>query len=645
MCGIFGIFASRVAGHKASLLGDLTNSLLLLSESRGKEAAGVAVRSSQGISVYKQPMAASSMIRSRQYAAFITSTLEEGLSAGPVAIIGHSRLVTNGVQAIPANNQPVVRDGFVAVHNGIITNVDDLWREFAHLDRQCEVDTEVALALMRHAMPTENDWPRALSDVFSRIEGTASLGVFRDDADDAMFATNNGSMYLAAGGQGLTVFASERYILNKVVADPRFTAVFGTAAVRHVPAGRSVFMDLETLRETWTEIDRPAAPSSVAPPPAGRVPIRVNTEREEATRSAIRRCTRCILPETMPFISFDEQGVCNYCRNFRPMQVSGREQIERLVAPHRRSDGEADCLVMFSGGRDSSYGLHLIKKELGLNPIAYTYDWGMITDLGRRNQARLCGSLGVEHIIVSADIEWKRKNIQKNINAWLKRPHLGMIPLFMAGDKQYYYFAERIRRDNNLNLLFVCECPLELSRFKAGFCGVNESQSRIFNISFGKKLSLISYYASQYIKNPAYINMSIFDNIFAFWSSYFMPHNFHFLFRHFHWDEDTINRTLLDEYDWETDPETPTTWRIGDGTAAFYNYIYFTVAGFTENDTLRSNQIREGVLTRDQALERIHRENHPRWTAMEWYAHTIGFNLNEAIRVINSMPKLYAADL
>ena len=50
---------------------------------------------------------------------------------------------------------------------------------------------------------------------------------------------------------------------------------------------------------------------------------------------------------------------------------------------------------------------------MGLNPIAYTYDWGMVTDIARRNQARLVGKLGVEHIIVSADITLKRNNIRK----------------------------------------------------------------------------------------------------------------------------------------------------------------------------------------------------------------------------------------
>jgi hypothetical protein len=141
--------------------------------------------------------------------------------------------------------------------------------------------------------------------------------------------------------------------------------------------------------------------------------------------------------------------------------------------------------------------------------------------------------------------------------------------------------------------------------------------------------------------NPRYFNLSLSDSAFALWSYYFKSHNFIYLFRHIPWDEDKINCTLIGEYDWETDKGTTTTWRIGDGTAAFYNYIYMTVAGFTENDTLRSNQIREGDLTRDQALALIKDENRPRWDSLEWYAKTIGFNLSEALTIINTLPKLY----
>ena len=74
--------------------------------------------------------------------------------------------------------------------------------------------------------------------------------------------------------------------------------------------------------------------------------------------------------------------------------------------------------------------------------------------------------------------------------------------------------------------------------------------------------------------------------------------------------------------------------RIGDGVAPFYNYIYCTVAGFTENDTFRSNQIRNGDISRAEALERAMTENIPRIDGLDWYFRRIGLDMATAMSAI-----------
>ena len=76
-------------------------------------------------------------------------------------------------------------------------------------------------------------------------------------------------------------------------------------------------------------------------------------------------------------------------------------------------------------------------------------------------------------------------------------------------------------------------------------------------------------------------------------------------------------------------------------TAAFYNYIYYTVAGFTEHDTFRSNQIREGALDRKKGLQLIIEENRPRYPSLKWYIDILGLDFNSTIKKINEIPKLY----
>src|SRR5262249_46751220 len=68
----------------------------------------------------------------------------------------------------------------------------------------------------------------------------------------------------------------------------------------------------------------------------------------------LRRCTRCVLPETFPFISFDEHGVCNICNDYKPLQPMGTDALLKAIEKYRKNTGVADCILPFSGGRDSS---------------------------------------------------------------------------------------------------------------------------------------------------------------------------------------------------------------------------------------------------------------------------------------------------
>ena len=96
----------------------------------------------------------------------------------------------------------------------------------------------------------------------------------------------------------------------------------------------------------------------------------------------------------------------------------------------------------------------------------------------------------------------------------------------------------------------------------------------------------------------------------------------------------------MDNYSWEKAIDTKSTWRIGDGTASFYNYTYNLVAGFSENDTFRSNQIREGMIKREKALKLIYEENQPRYNSLKWYLEILGLDFESTIKKINSMPSL-----
>ena len=661
MCGIFGLIHK-----KDNKTGKIFRDLFVLSESRGKEAAGFAIKRKENIRVFKTPFPASDLVKGKifqgEFKKIKNSTVDQFVG------IGHSRLVTNGYEQFDRNNQPVVKNGMVVIHNGIIVNQNELWNLYGMINKISELDSELIPTIISCALNADIDFGEAIGKMFREIYGMTNIALISDKYNNLILATNNGSIYFINDLEnGFFVFASERYILKQLLLGHKLNLL--ADSIHQLNPGELASINLNLLSLQLTKIGENLNNQEentqkqeiiLLKDEATPKNININTSLEHTTSEVssiftdeylkrkdvidhLKRCTKCILPETFTFIEFDERGVCNYCNNYHKIHYQNKEALEKAAGDYRRKDGKPECLVPFSGGRDSSYTLHYVVKELGLKPITFSYDWGMLTDLARRNQARMCGKLGVEHILVSADIRKKRENIQKNVQAWLKRPNLGTIPLFMAGDKQYFYYLKLLKKQNGIDLVFMGENHLEKTLFKSTFSGAKLELKgyMAYHISTLNKIRMLGFYLKQFILNPAFLNSSIIDTTGSFFSYYGIKHDYINFFNFIKWDEKVITDVLLNEYDWETDPGTTATWRIGDGTTAFYNYIYYMVAGFTENDTFRSNQIREGDLEREEALNLTKIENQPRWDSIQWYCRTIGIDFEKTIQNINIIDNLY----
>ncbi len=646
MCGIFGVICASDPSVDHALARDLAVSLLRFSETRGREAAGLVVHHGEGIEVLKQGGSVSEFLANPKTQQLLDRAIERyeaGRRAGngtALAIAGHSRLATNGAQSNVDNNQPVITQGSVALHNGIVVNDQRLVARYPDLPRAGELDSEVLAAVLRRKLAEHGDLVAAARATFAEIEGSASLSMLFDDLDAMLLATNTGSLFQLTNAAGtILAFASERFILQRVLDDKGLSARLGDCRLEQIRAGHALAIDLHGMTRHAFELAGTGGDGTLKPN-GHTVAIVDHSSRTDR----LRRCTKCVLPETYPYVDFDADGVCRYCRTWKRIEVKGEQALLDAVAPYRSKDGSPDVIVAFSGGRDSSYGLHYVKKNLGMNPVAYTYDWGMVTDLARRNQARICGKLGVEHIIRSADITAKRRYVRKNVEAWLKRPELGMVTLLMAGDKEFYSYARELRKETGIKLVIFCTGNMiEDAPYKTGLMGVPQDDhgNVLTKMSMRNKLGMLWYHAKHYALNPRYINESLLDTWNAFWQTFVVKDDFLYLYQYIPWDETTIVDTIRGEYDWEIATDTETTWRIGDGTAAFYNYIYQTIAGFTEDECLLANMVREGMLTRDEALARAIEYSKPRWPSIREYAQLIGFSAEEALQIINAAPKRY----
>jgi len=386
MCGIFGIISSEadVDKHKLEVL-------VSHAQQRGRDSSGLIYRTGENYRVSRADYD-------------IKRLLKKERPWKSRVVLGHSRLITNGF----GDNQPVVRDDLCVIHNGIIVNEDEVWGKLK-VTRKYKIDSELIVAIAEEHLKENGELADLPGKIFGHCKGVIACALAIPSRGKILLFSNNGSLYVSKTGSDV-YFASESYALSQIGCQD-IEQIMHKACVLDIPLSKA---RLDVHDEAINRHDL--------------IPeFRINKEEEallEHRVPQLRRCTRCILPETMPFIDFDDCGVCNYCRHYKlrnkPKPIS---EIFSLVEPYRRKNG-SECIVPFSGGRDSCYALHLIIHELKLKPITYTYDWGMVTDLGRRNVSRMCSELGVENIIVADDIAQKRRNIAMNLRAWLKSPDL-----------------------------------------------------------------------------------------------------------------------------------------------------------------------------------------------------------------------------
>lgn len=115
----------------------------------------------------------------------------------------------------------------------------------------------------------------------------------------------------------------------------------------------------------------------------------------------MKSCNNCGLPETYETFEFDENQICNVCtqhktKNTKVDWKKKREIFESLIDEYR-GKGDYDCIVPFSGGKDSTYVLYKVVKEHNLKPLVISFDHGFYREVHLKNVERTLKFLGVDY--------------------------------------------------------------------------------------------------------------------------------------------------------------------------------------------------------------------------------------------------------
>lgn len=115
---------------------------------------------------------------------------------------------------------------------------------------------------------------------------------------------------------------------------------------------------------------------------------------------SLKRCNKCVMPETWESINFDENGTCVICRNYdyktEVMDWDAKKKEFEQICEEYRGKGDYDCIVPFSGGKDSTFTLWSVVRQFNLKPLVVSFDHGFYRPKTLANRTRVFKKLGVD---------------------------------------------------------------------------------------------------------------------------------------------------------------------------------------------------------------------------------------------------------
>ena len=323
--------------------------------------------------------------------------------------------------------------------------------------------------------------------------------------------------------------------------------------------------------------------------------------------SELKRCKKCLLPETYPAVGFDEEGVCSYCRNHSKRELFGEERFLDLIGSARGRD--YDCLVGISGGKDSCYVAYLAKKTYGFRVLAVCYDFPFLVDLARANIRSVCDTLGIDLVTVTSKGNLEYRLLQNHfksvaatgtswgqcifchygIEAILHREALERgIPFILGGITKYELWNLCSRAKLLLRRVKKLPLPDQMNfvHYQLKAYSLLVEQRRQFRIP-GNNLFDVYRRANSPLNGPQGIN--VFD---------YLP-----------WEQNAIEETLIRETGWVR-PERSVSWRYDCVLEPFLDYTYKKEFGISTVGLYLSHMIRDGLMNRADALETLLRMEH-----------------------------------
>ena len=346
----------------------------------------------------------------------------------------------------------------------------------------------------------------------------------------------------------------------------------------------------------------------------------------------LKYCTRCCMPETNEGMEFDELGICLACRSQeQKMRIDWivKEKKLREILENAKADAEGgyDCIIPISGGKDSAFQLHILVNVYGMKPLAVTFSHNWWSEIGQQNLWNMLEAFDVDHIMYTP----KRSTVNN-----LARQSLPLI-----GDACWhchsgvYSFPFHVATKFKIPLMIYGESFAEASG-RTTYVDEDDEDKEMVSYAWknSAKVSCDAMLSSRVNRRdlemfyPPTLEEMKEEGIYA-------VHLGDFLF----WDGERQTEFLVNEYGWlEDDRESAYKHykSVECKMAGVHDYAKFVKRGFGRGTDEAAQDVRSGLMTREEAFELIKEVDFDQPESLKWYLEITGYSEKEFYEILNS---------
>jgi N-acetyl sugar amidotransferase len=351
-----------------------------------------------------------------------------------------------------------------------------------------------------------------------------------------------------------------------------------------------------------------------------------NKNSIETSKIELKRCTKCIMPETQQGIVFDEKGVCGTCRQIEiktKIDWKAREKDLVKLIEQYRGKYSYDCIIPFSGGKDSTFTTYTLVRKYGLKPLLVSFDHGFFRPRTLENRVRTVKKLGVDILTFRTNWRIVKKLMLESLKSkgdFCWHCHTGV-----------FAYPMQIAVKFNIPLVFWGEPSAEYTSYYS-YNQPEEVDEQKFN-----KLVNLGITADDMLK---FLNGSVdardlepfrypsLENLRA------INYRSVYLGSYIPWDTKKQAEIIKKELDWQWDvvegiPESYGYQKIECMLYGMRDYLLFIKKGFGRTAHLVSIDIRNNRLFREEGLKLAKKYDGKRPASMDWFLDILGITEKE----------------